>query len=277
MNPFEILEVPQDFTLEQLKENFKRLAMKVHPDRGGNEALFIVVKTAFKQLLKEHHNRVNDKQFHELKRDFRREGAPPTPPVAGSEDTFNIRRFNKVFDKNKMDDVHDKGYQDWMQRHAVADGDVKKMRGVTEENFNSMFEKTVPQRKDVIIYKEPQPLEMSQKIAFTEIGCEGVDDFSAENTTQRNLQFMDYRVAHTTSRIVDPASVQYQEYRNVQELEAARSKMNHAMTEKEHKEYETKKRLEAAKERARLELLKRRDREIEEHYSRVNMLMLGGR
>ena len=39
-DPYEILGLTKRFTLEELKHNYKRVAKRVHPDRGGNEKLF---------------------------------------------------------------------------------------------------------------------------------------------------------------------------------------------------------------------------------------------
>ena len=39
-NPYDVLGVSKNFTLEELKYNYKKVAKRVHPDRGGNEKLF---------------------------------------------------------------------------------------------------------------------------------------------------------------------------------------------------------------------------------------------
>ena len=39
-NPYKILSLSKDFTLKQLKKSYKIMAMKSHPDRGGDARVF---------------------------------------------------------------------------------------------------------------------------------------------------------------------------------------------------------------------------------------------
>ncbi len=69
-NPYEIIGVSKRFTLDELKYNYKKVAKRVHPDRGGNEKLFKLVTLAYKQLLEIHKLKQINKEFNELKSDF---------------------------------------------------------------------------------------------------------------------------------------------------------------------------------------------------------------
>jgi curved DNA-binding protein CbpA len=64
MDPYQTLGVPRDCTREELKEAFREKAQKVHPDRGGEPAAFIQLRSAF--------DTIND----EIDR------RPPDPPQA---------------------------------------------------------------------------------------------------------------------------------------------------------------------------------------------------
>lgn len=50
MNPYEILGVPQGASEAEAKKAFKKLAMKHHPDRGGDEKKFQEVKEAYERI-----------------------------------------------------------------------------------------------------------------------------------------------------------------------------------------------------------------------------------
>ena len=70
MDPYKVLNVPKNFTLEQLREQYKRIALQVHPDKGGSSELFNMVTKCYKQLLK-HQERKIEKDFMELKKEFK--------------------------------------------------------------------------------------------------------------------------------------------------------------------------------------------------------------
>ena len=51
MNPYEVLGVTKNASLEEIKKHFKQLAQKHHPDKGGDEKEFIKVKQAYETLI----------------------------------------------------------------------------------------------------------------------------------------------------------------------------------------------------------------------------------
>jgi type IV secretory pathway VirB4 component len=93
----------------------------------------------------------------------------------------------------------------------------------------------------------------------------------------KNLNFMDYRIAHTTSRIVDPRTVSREEYKNIQELERSRENVSYQMTEEEYALYMRKKRLQEKEEEKRTMIQNSYDKRVEQHYMRVNGLLTMGR
>jgi len=299
MNPYEVFGIGNDFTLEQLKERFKQLVLKVHPDRGGSEELFKMVSKAFKLLLRDYNNRVSDRQFHELKKEFQqmnlhlgggdpvqRQGRTSQPQPRDeatmaryAKEHFNIDKFNRIYEENKSSTIYDTGYEKWMQQQVPEETKdmIRNKKGVSADKFNQLFEKNVKVNRDLVVYKEPEPLEMAKSIAFMELGKDKIDDFSGENKSERNLTYTDYRVAHSTHRLADPRMVKNMpKYRNVDELEAARSKVQYHMNENQLREYELKKKLQELKEKKRLETLRKQDDAAVQQYERLNMLLLGG-
>lgn len=293
MDPYKLLDVQKNFTLSQLKENYKRIALQVHPDKGGTEQLFQLVTKAYKLLLEEYNRRVAEKQFHDLKHDFQksvklqqpRQNTQFTQSVASSQSSqanaqgrnFDLNRFNQIFNDNKMETVTDKGYSDWMTEDTVPK--QKQLKSFNEKAFHKTFEKQSAvdrNNKYIIPYKEPEPLLMSKKIGFTEIGQEDIDDFSGDNTSRKNLNFMDYKVAHTTNRIVDPSlAKQIRQYKNIDELEKDRSQVRFEMNEEEMEEYLLQKKLDKIREQKRMETLRQQEQALAEHYERVNRMTLG--
>ena len=282
IDPYKFLGVTKTFTPDQLKAAYKKLALTMHPDKeGGNQYMFNILTDCYKQLAREYNRRISDRQFNELKTESQAYSKEPPPKYNSQpEKSFNIDKFNSVFDKNKIPDgTRDTGYEDWLKNTEDEAEKKLKFKGkFTNTSFNEQFEKNTPQleSKHLIKYKEPEPMLTSKKIQYTELGVD-LDDFSGDNTSRKNLNFMDLKLAHTTNRIVDPKTVNDRKiYKTVGDVEADRSTVKYHMTEEEQKEYEQKKYLEEMKEEQRIKNLNKYDTYAQLQFEKVNRLMLGG-
>ena len=61
MNPYETLGIKQGASEQEAKKAFKKLAMKHHPDRGGDEKKFQEVKEAYERITEP--EKFRDQQF----------------------------------------------------------------------------------------------------------------------------------------------------------------------------------------------------------------------
>ena len=101
-NPYKILEIDRDYTPKTLKEQYKNMAMKYHPDKGGDADVFKEITQSYIYLLKKYKENLPDKQIYELKNDFE----DFTKEQSGSKNilmrdsNFNINQFNGIFDDN---------------------------------------------------------------------------------------------------------------------------------------------------------------------------------
>ncbi len=294
VDPYILLGVTPQSSFDELKSNYRRIALKVHPDRGGSDELFQLVSDCFRKVGHDIQMRMSNRQHHELKSAAqsyyadRPVSSKPvenhsvfTPNHQGGGDFAS--RFNQAFDEHKMKDDDDdmyRGYADMMMASNPKREDLSipvSMTSYNAEKFNKAFEAKVPVRKDMVVYKEPEPLIMAKKLAFTELGGK-TDDFSSapETGERRSLQYTDYMKAHTTSRLIDPALVKQRgEYRTVEQYEAAREKvLAKPLSSKEQRRLELKKQEEERMEQERLARLRARDDAIARHYDTVNRLMI---
>lgn len=290
IDPYEVLGVRKDYTWDELKDSYKRLAKLVHPDKGGNEQLFNTVTTCFKKLAQELKAREADKPHHVLKADAHQYyGATtmePSHPAASSGQARNFlapplmtskagdesgdfhSKFNRFFDENKIEDedLGKHGYGHLMAPSSKKREDIKidrTLKRFTNESFNKTFEKVAPLAKDVVVYKEPEPMVLAKNIQFTEIGVDKIDDFtgSASGETRNGvgssgLQYTDYMRAYTNTRLVDPRTVEKRrEFRNVEDFEAARAARTQETMTPEEKAMQAQQ--EAAKEKEEEERLYR--------------------
>ncbi len=283
IDPYKILGVSKNFTLDQLKEAYKKIALQVHPDRGGTEYMFKLVTTCYKELSKDYNRRVSDRQYHELKAEFTKNQAiapQKARRIDINETGFNIDKFNKVFETNKLQTVYDNGYEQFLKdSKEVEQKNIFAGKKFSNETFNKQFEKKVvptEQSKYLVKYKEPEALLTCKKIGFVELGEESVDDFSGANTSRKNLNYMDLKIAHTTSRIVDPKTVETRkEYKSIDDLKVDRGNISYNLDDIDKEYYEKKKKEEEIRERMRMEALLKQDKQAAIQYEKVHRMLLG--
>ena len=217
-----------------------------------------------------------DKQYVELKnnsRDFietQNSNNRQNVKLKFNKDNFDISKFNKVYSENKIEDVNDSGYGDWIQNNKFNSEDIKRNHKLNGNNFNSVFDSTVKENNTAIQkYQDPKSLFMNNYNNCTELGVDKVDNYTGETKT---MKYTDYKEAHTTSKLVNK-NTKYKEYRNIGELENARSNISDFSDDEklyyEQKEMEKKKR-----EHERIEKQKYLDNLHFKNYEKVNNIML---
>lgn len=287
LDPYEVLSVPKNFTWDELKNAYRIKAKEVHPDKGGSEDVFNLVTQCFKDLAYEYKLKIEARPHHELKKDYQEYVRNQQRPVAtretkGDRDDEDFhKRFNRLFEENKLeDDERDIGYGHIMTASTSTREDIdipKVMQGkFNREQFNTTFDTTVvaTNKKDVIIYKEPEPLQLAKAIQYTELGGK-TDDYSSSTERGKALHYTDYMKAHTTSRLIHPSEIQERKaYKTVEDYENARSEaVSKAMTDEEKRWMTEREELQERREYDRLQRLKSRDTNIQKHYERVNGLL----
>ena len=298
-NPYEIIGVSKRFTLDELKYNYKKVAKRVHPDRGGNEKLFKLVTLAYKQLLEIHKLKQINKEFNELKSDFqefttnqdnqqRRHRDLHRNSDRNSKKSSRSRQnqqdsngnfgdmFNKIYEENKIEDVYDRGYGDLMTESDANRPDIDIKKTVNSmKNFNQAFDSAPVSKhnKKIIKYRDPIALPTSLKtLQYTEIGVDRINDFSTETS---NLSCVDYKKAHSTSKLIDKNYVRQRTgYNDIGGLEAERANIDYNMSEEDLRKQAYLKKKEQLKELKRLERIQQMDMMHQESFNRVNELMV---
>jgi curved DNA-binding protein CbpA len=286
LDPYEILGINKNFDWEELKTAYRRVAKLVHPDKGGSELLFNKVTEAFKLLAQEYKSRQNDKPFNELREESRNilRSMPTRNRTVTADENFN-ERFNRIFDENKLEDeVNADGYGHMMAKSSKVRDDInveKVMKSFNKDVFNKKFEEvtlSTLETKEITKYKEPEALPLSRKLQYTELGGDRPSEYSSTNEGEKKgtLQYTDYIVAHTTTRLVDPRLVETRKnFKSVEDYEKSREKaLKRSITQEERDAIERQKNLETQREDQRLKRLAERDRRIAAHHQQVNRLPL---
>lgn len=285
MDPYKVLEVPYNFNIEELKENYKRISQLVHPNNGGSQALYDEVGNCCKVLLQEYTNRKNKKQTQQKQKyqvtnnsrtsfDNNKKKSYNNKYTSNSS-KFDVEKFNKLFEENRLKTVYDSGYDNWDDNDML---EQPKLKSFTLDKFNQAFDSINLNKNHKFIkkYDEPSALNAAKNINFTELGQDfdfDADlDFSGENLSTKNLNFMDYKVAHTTSRIIDPNINMRQNFRNVDDLERSRANVSYVMEEDIARNYHRNQQLENEKEARRKALCTKEFEDLDKHHQRVKEL-----
>lgn len=278
-DPFKLLNVPRNFTLEQLRAQYKRIALQVHPDKGGSDELFQLVTHAYKKLLKYYHRKI-EKDYHDLKEEFKQfsEKQPTGPaPVQSSfqEDGMTRDKFNTLFEEQRLKNAYDEGYGERMAQSSGTRESVdvpSVLKSFKIKQFNKEFDKqAIPkENKKLMVYRPPEPVQTAKQLAYSELGVDRIKDYSGENESLKRLNYMDYMKAHSTTRLIDPNIVnQRTEYRSVDELESARAK-NERLTPAEERALAKQEQRAMEAEKRRQETILRQEKLVAEQYMRIN-------
>lgn len=284
-DPYDILDLPEEFTFEQVKRSYKKKALRAHPDKGGSEVEFARITKAYLFIKEEFNKQTMQKQSYELKRDYESEIEimPKMKNRDLSGERFDSKKFNKIYEDYRMEDVNDEGYESWMVERSDAreDIDIKNVFGdrYNKEVFNSAFEtqEVDAQHMQLMKIAEPAPMAISNRLKFTELGGGRPDDFTKSTNINATggLGFYDYKTAHTQSKLVDTRNVKTRKkYKSVDDYERDRANQNFDETEEEIEYRKRQAYLKKKKERERRKRLSKHDRLAEKHFKKVNHLML---
>lgn len=296
MNPYSILGIDKNYNEESLKKAYIRKAVKTHPDKGGDKDAFQQVTIAYTLLLKKLGEKDSDRQHFELKRgheDYRESGptqmkqnvqyAKSRGPMGG-DDRFDANLFNKIYDENRLENVDDSGYGDWIERNAMGEeceDNPKLFNGNFNKNlFHNVFNEHKQKNdkrggKQIMQYEEPQALN-SGGHQLQVLGKGKAADFSSSEVLGGGgVKYRDYKDAYTNSTLIDVASVNIGDRAgDIKSYQAQRSNVRHQMNAEEERQWKRGERDKERQEEKRLRNLQRDDTRITDHYERVHKLLI---
>lgn len=203
INPYQILGIPTNSTLDVVKEAYRQLATRHHPDKGGNPETFKIVKLAFKMIVDNIKKGIQIPQnssstYTEMKeasqnyqptkyqspQEFFGQDQPIDPNREFDRTAFNQKFMQNA--KNDDDYVLNKTTEDYREKrtkeqllaeqHSV-DNELSNIKPIFNSKdfnrnvFNRLFEQVngAPgEKKDLQIYEEPVALTSGMQ-PYTEI------------------------------------------------------------------------------------------------------------
>tara|TARA_B100000683_G_scaffold41397_1_gene36803 strand:+ start:4342 stop:5469 length:1128 start_codon:yes stop_codon:yes gene_type:complete len=285
LNPYKILGVPKNYDEKVLKKAYLKMAMKTHPDRGGSQEQFQQVSIAYSVLLKRLKD-VNNSNLHNDLRDQSREyiktQSQDSLQNVNLTDKFDTDVFNKIYEENRIGDVYDSGYGNWMNKNPVSEDGPKKMfdGNFNKNMFNREFEKYKREQQknigsQIVKYDEPQvDISFKGKDSLMVLGKGNISDFSGESSG--GLNYRDYKDAFTNSCLIDvnPTDTRGRP-RNINDMEASRSNVSYQMSYEDQQKYQLKKQREEQEEQNRLQRLQDYEQKAFNSYDQIHRRMLG--
>lgn len=288
-NPYSVLGVSPNDDIQFIKQKYKQLALKMHPDRGGSEALFKMLQLSYAKILEEYKLKQIDKAFDQLKTEFE---DFKVEQEQSNQININIKsyenedlnsgdfkkRFNKVFEENRQSSPYDKGYGNMMVNSTKNREEINissTIDNFTIDKFNDVFNNSDSHNKKQLIKRSvPTPHSISKELSFTELGVDKINDFSGENKNNKELHYMDYNVAHTTSKLIDKRYVKNRpQFKSVQEFEQHRDEPL-KMSEEDEKAYSRYLKKNEMKLKKQIDTQFNMDKQISDHFQKVNQMMM---
>lgn len=276
-NAYNLLGCTPQHSIDDIKSQFRRLALKYHPDKGGDENVFNTIKENFKLVFRHKKAQTEDTQHPELKaraQSYMKKRANPSmqhgeaepplngahkgttapPPLSPKADGDFHNKFNQFFDENRtVDNNTERGYEGF-----ISTPDVK----VSTNHYK------------IKKYEEPTGTVLCKSLGFHELGKK-ISDFSGKNDDMHKLQFMDYKYAHTTDKIIDPSSVkQRKEFSSLDDIRASRESENFSLTDRDRVVYEKTRDRDNRREHRRKANLQSFDHYLTEHQQRMSQMAI---
>jgi len=209
INPYQILGLSPDASLDAVKESYRQLATKHHPDKGGNPETFKIVKLAFKMIADSIKKgvpiqRQNSSTYADMKesaQNFQTSVKMPTPQeflgTNNPNQKFDMNLFNRKFTQETTEDNNcliSKAEADYRENRTKEqllseqksiESELANIRPIfnAKEFNNNAFQRLYehvnggPDTKDVQVYEEPISLTSGLQ-PYTEID----DQFKVKQT-----------------------------------------------------------------------------------------------
>ena len=288
INPYKILEIGRNYDENSLKKAYLKKAQMTHPDRGGSEKAFKIVTLCYKALLKKLKEENNSHQHHDLRQHSQSfTDTQMNDPLQNRElspeqklnKNFNSGVFNQIYEENRIENIYDEGYGQWMKQNEVSDEGQEKMfhgefNSDTFHNvFSQMKKKNVQKSGQMIKYDEPlTSISYKNKDSLMILGRDKIEDYSGESG---GLAYRDYKDAFTNPYLVDENTVQLEKRSNsLNSIKSERSGISYDMSPEDMEKHALMKQKEENEEKMRIQRLKQEENHAFDVYDRLHQRMI---
>jgi curved DNA-binding protein CbpA len=205
------LEEEVALTEESLKKAYKRVALKAHPDKGGNEEDFEAITRAHAYLgeillrIKGGRKKEGKVEAPDALQDTRTNASKEwemVEPVRLNPKKLDLNAFNQMFEQTRIPDPEEDGYGDWLKGADGPESGPKFGGKFNRDVFNQAFEEEAKKRRSQgqdLALRQPEALTLAPN-SGVELGRTGGGGFTA--AANANLKFTDLRNAYTSENMI---------------------------------------------------------------------------
>lgn len=245
----EVLGIQEEvaLTTESLKNAYKKMALRAHPDKGGSEEYFEAVTRAYAYLseILKHMNGnkrdINSKTVGpstiNINRDNEADKWKHNEPVRLNAKNLDMNAFNTLFEQTHIPDPDSDGYGDWLKSADSKNTNTAPKFGgqFNRDVFNKMFDdesrKHSTQTTSVIVHPGEMALTLNPTHGVDLVGERPSTYTAAPNS---KFQYTDLRGAYTSeTTISDKISNVKVEERNIERYKASRERAPDPFTQTE--------------------------------------------
>ena len=214
IDPYQLLGVTISANLNELRQNYYKLALICHPDKGGNTNDMIILHNAYLYIKKQLEYAKNNKSVKNSEYDFKhfftnhKEQFPSYYEIwKNTDERRKLEQFNRDFDNQKKTTAiqpFQDGYGHLLDtKETVFDDEIYQIckqlfqsKTIIKHIMNFVTCVTHEFTNEVIIYKEPSGLNCEYG-SNERFDVTTVTDFSNINN---ELSLSDYKLAYNTSK-----------------------------------------------------------------------------
>ena len=302
-NPFRILHLEYNATEDDVKKAYRKFSLKYHPDKpSGDAKKFMMITQAYVYLLQKIKEMTGNKSHREMQKEAQdyfedmdkkkaerkqyesqqaggRRGEEDLDRMEIGEKNFNVDQFNKIFEKNKLPSMWDKGYGgDWGD-DSDKEEEVVMNKKFSMDIFNSAFDEQKKKKiekkpeRQIMIIEEPQP-QLLNNLGFEELGQGDINDFTNDRVIS-DMNFTDYKMAYTKNNVLEyDDKFNRGDYKNIDHLVRERTNMNFEASLEEKEKIRRRELLEKKKEEDRIINMMNFDRIADEYAKRTNQFFI---
>jgi curved DNA-binding protein CbpA len=285
LDPYKILKLSKGFDEKTLKKAYLKAAMRAHPDRGGSAQLFQQVSIAYTVLQKKLKERENNHDHNDLRdssKDYYTQQTNQPKVNVNMTENFDVDVFNQIYNQNKIPEVYDEGYGNWMKENNALESEQGKMfqSGFNKDMFNATFEKYKKEQSQMnpqsqlVKYQEPEVrISMSNQDSLMTLGQGKVTNFGG---TTDNLSYTDYKQAFTDgSMLIDTSTVDVSDRANsIGGVKSQRSNISYQMNQEDQQRLAIQQMQEQQHEQKRIDRLNVYDQKHGEAYEKIHSMLL---
>jgi hypothetical protein len=200
---FNLFGVESDYLTEDIMKKCKKIANNTHPDKSKlNEKYFIFFSIAFKKLMNIYNfsNKLIAKQLEDnniIDYDVLKEPILHNILEKKANKKFDNKLFNEEFEKNRIDDHVEIGYDTWLK----SDEDIFfTPHNINKDQMTTEINKYKNKLKTVVKYDGIQCANSSYS-EYSEYSVIERDNFTSNGLFNNNLTYTDLKQAYTESVI----------------------------------------------------------------------------